>query len=73
MLSGRYFHNIREPTNKGGCMHIDTDKVNPRSFGTYLNRAGYTVGYFGKHMNDCPQVRSIVSQPDQATTTSPNA
>eukprot|EP00947_MAST-08B_sp_MAST-8B-sp1_P002915 g2915.t1 len=54
LLSGRYFHSIRNPTPKGGCMHVDTDVVNPASFGTYLGKAGYTLGYFGKHMNQCP-------------------
>ena len=29
LLSGRYFHNVREPVPKGGCMHVDEDKVNP--------------------------------------------
>jgi hypothetical protein len=53
LLSGRYFHNVREPTSSGGSMHVNTRKVNPVSFGHYLNRAGYTLGYFGKHMNRC--------------------
>ena len=35
-------------------MHVDTDKVNPVSFGYYLERSGYTIGYFGKHMNQAP-------------------
>merc|ERR1712166_864578 len=56
LLSGRYFHNIRMPTpHNKGCMHIDEDKVNPVSFAKYLGDAGYTTGYFGKHMNNCPQ------------------
>jgi arylsulfatase A-like enzyme len=55
ILSGRYFHNIREPTPKGGCMHVDTDAVNPASFAKHLGDAGYTIGYFGKHMNSCPE------------------
>lgn len=56
MLSGRYFHSIREPTSKGGCMHVNEEEVNPRSYGTFLEEAGYTVGYFGKHMNNAPQL-----------------
>jgi len=36
-------------------MHVDTNKVNPSSFASYLNQqANYTVGWFGKHMNECP-------------------
>jgi N-acetylglucosamine-6-sulfatase len=55
LLSGRYFHNVRNPTPSGGCMHLNTDKVNPASFATYLNKmAGYSVAWFGKHMNSCP-------------------
>ena len=42
------------PSSGGGCMHIDEDKVNPVSFATYLGEGGYTVGYFGKHLNNCP-------------------
>eukprot|EP00040_Diaphanoeca_grandis_P025358 m.140397 g.140397 ORF g.140397 m.140397 type:complete len:525 (+) comp30110_c0_seq1:131-1705(+) len=54
-LSGRYFHNVRETTSSGGCMHVNESKVNPVSFMYYLNQAGYNVGYFGKHMNSCPK------------------
>tara|TARA_B110001452_G_scaffold8696_1_gene7583 strand:+ start:172 stop:1983 length:1812 start_codon:yes stop_codon:yes gene_type:complete len=55
LLSGRYFHNIRMPSHKGGCMHIDPDKVNGVSFAAHLETAGYANAYFGKHLNDCPQ------------------
>lgn len=54
LLSGRYFHNVRMPTSKGGCMHVDTNKVNPVSFVAHLAKANYTAGWFGKHMNACP-------------------
>ena len=55
LLSGRYAHNIRMPTPKGGCMHMDTNKVNPNSFASYLQlNASYNVAWFGKHMNQCP-------------------
>jgi len=37
-------------------MHVDEKKVNPVSFGFYLGKAGYTLGYFGKHMNSCPKL-----------------
>ena len=54
LLSGRYAHNVRMNTTKGGCMHMDTQKVNPNSFGKYLGSQGYTMGWFGKHLNACP-------------------
>mmetsp|Transcript_38935 Transcript_38935/g.121222 ORF Transcript_38935/g.121222 Transcript_38935/m.121222 type:complete len:554 (-) Transcript_38935:109-1770(-) len=54
LLSGRYFHNVRMPTPEGGCMHVDEGKVNPVSFAKYLSEVGYTAGWFGKHMNNCP-------------------
>eukprot|EP00927_Polykrikos_kofoidii_P050237 TRINITY_DN44158_c0_g1_i1.p1 TRINITY_DN44158_c0_g1~~TRINITY_DN44158_c0_g1_i1.p1 ORF type:complete len:545 (-),score=54.69 TRINITY_DN44158_c0_g1_i1:54-1688(-) len=55
LLSGRYFHNIRMPTPQGGCMHVDTEKVNSASFASILNsQANYSVAWFGKHMNQCP-------------------
>lgn len=37
-------------------MHVDEAKVNPVSFGYYLGEAGYTLGWFGKHMNSCPHL-----------------
>jgi N-acetylglucosamine-6-sulfatase len=55
LLSGRYFHNIRNPTPSGGCMHVNTSVVNPNSFGAHLAGAGYTMAWFGKHMNQCPK------------------
>ena len=61
LLSGRYFHNLRMPTNSGGCMHVQTgvagleDKPNEHSFAKYLvQERGYTAGWFGKHLNHCP-------------------
>ena len=61
LLSGRYFHNLRMPTNAGGCMHVQTgiagleDKPNEHSFAKYLvQQRGYTAGWFGKHLNHCP-------------------
>lgn len=65
LLSGRYFHNIRVSTPSGGCMHVNTSVVNPNSFGAHIGQSsdnavgprgtGYTMGWFGKHMNQCPQ------------------
>ena len=66
LLTGRYFHNLRVANNAdGGCMHIDVNKngiggrfYDDYYFGTHLQQAGYTVGIFGKHLNNgnpkCP-------------------
>ena len=53
-LSGRYFHNIRETTPSGGCMHVDDSKVVDFMYAYYIEKAGYNVGYFGKNLNACP-------------------
>ena len=63
LVTGRYFHNIRnkEPTD-GGCMHVNVTQTNDFYskwyFGPHLQQAGYTVGIFGKHLNNnnpaCP-------------------
>ena len=62
LLSGRFFHNLRMPTEHGGCMHIQTgvkgveDKPNEHSFAKHLvTQAGYTAAWLGKHMNACPR------------------
>ena len=54
IFSGRYFHSLRHQTSNGGCMHIDTEPVNELSFGKHLGDVGYTMGYFGKHLNAPP-------------------
>jgi len=59
ILTGRYFHSLRMPTSDGGCMHIDTDLVNNFTFGTYLAEAGYSMGYFGKHLNNLGMYRIL--------------
>ena len=65
-LTGRFFHNVKldaitihDDRNGGGCMAngcmcVDVDKVNPVSFAVDLQAAGYEVGMFGKHLNQCP-------------------
>ena len=35
-------------------MHVDEDKVNNVTFAPQLQKAGYTVGMFGKYLNNCP-------------------
>ena len=59
LLTGRYFHNIKAtPTHPAGsdgaCMHVDENKVNNTTFAKYLSEAGYTVGMFGKYLNNVP-------------------
>jgi len=54
LLTGRYFHNLREPSSQLGCMHVDTGRVNELSLGAALSAAGYTIGWFGKQLNHCP-------------------
>ena len=54
ILTGRYLHNVRT-SDGSGCMHVNESKVNPYSYAHYLNQgANYSVGYFGKHLNNCP-------------------
>ena len=54
ILTGRYLHNVRT-SDGSGCMHVNESKVNPVSYAHYLNAgANYSVGYFGKHLNNCP-------------------
>jgi arylsulfatase A-like enzyme len=73
LLTGRYFHNIRDDAftladGTKGCMHVnvtkpDTRTGNPLTFSTALYDAGYATGVFGKYMNDagmehiCAKVR----------------
>jgi len=54
LLTGRYFHNVRMPSPSGGCMHADTEKVNPHSFAKHLGELNYTAAWFGKHLNAYP-------------------
>jgi len=64
LVTGRYFHNIRMDTPTGGCMHVnvtaslDHPFYKEWHFAQYLQQAGYTVGMFGKQLNQgnpsCP-------------------
>ena len=56
ILTGRYFHNVRVSNFRGaGCMHVDSQ--NPKFYAewhvaTHFRDLGYSVGYFGKHLNN---------------------
>ncbi|KAH8052198.1 sulfuric ester hydrolase [Aureococcus anophagefferens] len=56
ILTGRYFHNVRVSDFRGaGCMHVDSR--NPKFYAewhvaTHFRDLGYSVGYFGKHLNN---------------------
>jgi len=57
LLSGRYFHNIKKSCDEDGCgcMHVDEEVVNGATFARKLKEeAGYTVGMFGKYLNNMP-------------------
>lgn len=58
LVSGRYFHNLREEVG-AGCMHIDETRVNNQSFARYFHENGYTVGMFGKYLNSNPKTPPI--------------
>jgi arylsulfatase A-like enzyme len=57
LLSGRYFHNIKQVGGSGYCsgMHVNYSYVNNNTFAKVLQeQAGYTVGMFGKYVNEMP-------------------
>eukprot|EP00656_Telonema_subtile_P048842 TRINITY_DN5929_c0_g1_i1.p2 TRINITY_DN5929_c0_g1~~TRINITY_DN5929_c0_g1_i1.p2 ORF type:complete len:255 (+),score=60.56 TRINITY_DN5929_c0_g1_i1:177-941(+) len=63
LLSGRYFHNIKRTVKPSPqapsdiiCMHVNESKVNNATFAKYLAEdAGYSVGMFGKYLNNVPK------------------
>ncbi|CAE7221123.1 GNS [Symbiodinium natans] len=55
LLSGRYFHNIKQVAGPGAGMHVNYSKVNGDTFVRRLHSAGYTTGMFGKYLNVMPQ------------------
>ena len=57
LVSGMYFHNLKG--TQGGCMHIDENKVNNQTFALYLHQRGYTVGMFGKYLNNNPKIAPL--------------
>merc|ERR1712137_697353 len=55
LLTGRYFHNIKQVGGKLWGMHVNETLVNGNTFARVLNeQAGYTVGMFGKYLNVMP-------------------
>jgi arylsulfatase A-like enzyme len=54
LLAGRYFHNLRNPLHgQPGCMQVNTSKVYDEGyFAPSFAALGYTVGVFGKHLNN---------------------
>lgn len=53
LISGRFNHNIRMPTSKGGCMHMNsnTKEYEANTIATGLQKVGYRTGLFGKYLN----------------------
>ena len=62
LVTGRYFHNIKKTAgcpnghaHAGCCMHVDESLVNNYTLASSLKYdGGYTVGIFGKYLNNCP-------------------
>lgn len=55
ILSGRYFHNLwTEKVSDPGCMHVKTSDffTSEKFFAPYFQNLGYTVGVFGKVLNN---------------------
>ncbi len=61
LLTGKFFHNLRLPSGQkgeGGCMHVDvaSNASHPfyqrDYFASYFQQLNYTVGIFGKHLNN---------------------
>ena len=53
LLSGRVAHNIRMPTPKGGCMHMNSNSTEwqANTVATGLQALGYRTALFGKYLN----------------------
>jgi arylsulfatase A-like enzyme len=57
LVTGRYYHNLK--TTGGGCMHINEGLVNNQTFARTMSENGYTVGMFGKYLNNNPKTAPI--------------
>jgi N-acetylglucosamine-6-sulfatase len=57
-FTGRYFHNVGPPNEKGHCMHADTSFVADPDTGIFglLTNNGYEVGAFGKVTNNQEEI-----------------
>lgn len=55
LLSGRYFHNIKLTGGPLWGMHVNETFVNDNTFAKALKDDGYTVGLFGKYLNQMPK------------------
>lgn len=55
LLTGRYFHNIKQVGATGACMHANSSLVNENTFARNLAESGYAVGMFGKYLNNMPK------------------
>lgn len=66
-VTGRYFHNVKTtgkcltgysggPGDKGECcFHVDNNKVVNNTFAKTMKDNGYTIGLFGKYLNQWPR------------------
>ena len=55
LLAGRYFHNLRvaQHNDPGGCMQANLSKIyDDGYFAKTFASVGYSVGVFGKHLNN---------------------
>jgi N-acetylglucosamine-6-sulfatase len=57
LVTGRYYHNLKQ--QGGGCMHINEGLVNNETFARTLSENGWTVGMFGKYLNNNPKLPPI--------------
>lgn len=56
LLTGRYFHNIKQVGGGGSGMHVNYTLVNENTFVRALKEnAGYATGMFGKYVNEMPK------------------
>ena len=67
LLTGKYFHNLwaNQENATGGCMHVNvTDSSTNEFYATnyfaqYFQKQNYTVGLFGKHLNNANPTKFI--------------